>query len=231
MQILKKLVFPALVPMLVGATLFIAACNNGGGGGNNGGGGAQPTPAAPGAPAASGYATTPQPCNTQGNNPNCINQSGYGYSGYQQHILPQSWTHGAWQWPTQWQPQSANCGCQSNYQAVYHQSFGMACAPQAYFNNNNYGGGSGGGVGYSYAAYGISVGIFFNWGASYGPPVNNQNLNIPQTYYGGNNACSGNTVPAQGCNARNRYSCSANYLCQPVGAGSTIGVCVRDEFY
>lgn len=208
----------AAYSLLLGSMLALTACNNGGGGG----GGAQPAadPAAAG-----GYASTPQPCNTQMNNPNC--QANYGYYGYSAHVLPQAWSHGAWQWPTQWQPQVGNCGCQSGYQSVYHQSFGLACAPQAYFGGQ--GGGYGYGSGYSYVSYGVSVGIFFNWGASGGPAVNNQNLNIPQTYYG--NSCSGNSAPAQGCDTRQRRSCGRNYVCQPVGAGSSIGVCVRDYYY
>lgn len=219
MNLLNKL----FVTLLMGSALTLVACNQNDGGG----GGGQPAPAAN--PAVGGYASTPQPCNTQqGGNPNC--QAGYYGGGYGQHVLPQAWQHGAWQWPTQWQPQIGNCGCQSGYKSVYHQSFGLACAPQAYFGGGGGSGyGYGGGGGYSYVSYGVSVGIFFNWGASNGPAVNNQNLNIPQTYYG--NSCGGNSAPAQGCDTRQYRSCGRNLVCQPVGAGSSIGVCVRDYYY
>lgn len=235
MKLLNQVIFAALM----GTALTLVACANGDGGGVS---------QDPNAAAAAGYATTPQPCNTPNviNNPNCLTggyvngQYQYGYQ-YGQAVLPQSWYYGAWQFPSQWQPQVGNCGCQSGYQAIYHQSYGMACAPTAYFNPQNYNSGyNNGGYGYGgvssglsyYLGAGIYLGFQFNWGASYGPSVNNQNLNIPQTYYG--NSCTGNSAPVQGCDTRNYNSCGgqySGYICQPAGGGSSIGICVQDYRY
>lgn len=244
--------FIVALTLLGSLNLISCAKDNGGGGGG--------APADPNA--ANGYATTPQPCNTSNvigaGSPQYAQPAygygyGYGQPGYQQpgyqatavtcqnqqgyygnpHVLPQAWPHGAWMWPTQWQPQVGNCGCQAGYQPVHHTSFGLACAPQAYFNGGAGQPGYGGGVqgGYSYYSYGVSVGIFFNWMASFGPAVNNQNLNIPQTNYGAG-TCGNNTVPAQGCDVRVQNSCgSSTLICQPVGGGSSIGVCVTNSYY
>lgn len=223
-----------ILASLFGATLSIVAC----GGGSNGGGGS-----APADPNASAFATTPQPCNasaqTASTNPYCLQQNpqqgyGYGYGSYgygyqyQQAVLPGSWPYGAWQFPTQWQPQQGSCGCPSGYQTVYHQSYGIACAPQAYFGNNNSYGGASGGAGFGFG--GVFFGVSFNWGSSYGPAVNNQNLNIPQTYYQQGGSCAGSAAPVQGCDTRTVNTCGSGRICQPVGAGSSIGVCVSNYY-
>jgi hypothetical protein len=203
-----------LVAGLTLATLSFAACNKGG---DSGGGGATP-----GAPAAAGtFATTPQPCNTQQVSGQACN--GQAYNGQ----LPNSWQYGAWQWPTQWQPSYGNCGCTAGMTAVYYQSFGMACAPNAYLSNQNNGYNN---YGYSNNGYNNNYGggfnVQFNWGWNFGPSQNTQGNNIPQTNYSNtyNNSCGQQSV-ARGCDVRTANACGYGY-CQPVGGGSTIGICI-----
>jgi hypothetical protein len=132
-------------------------------------------------------------CNTY---PNGIAPGTAGYN---------SWNYGAWTYPNQWQPNTANCGCPIGYRTVYTAGYGIACAPTAYFNN--------------------SYTVNWNWNWSWGSPQNNQWVNTPQNYYtGGNASCMDQT--ARGCDTR-AQNCGSGYFCQAAGGGSVMGLCVR----
>ena len=199
---------------------------------------------APVAPTYGNYATTPQPCNYMsqpGQQPAYgqpgYNQPGYNqpYNGYPNGLPPPgynngyngnngynscsnynvnypyannqqwntpNWNYGAWMWPQQWAPQTGACGCPSGYRPVMSQYYGFSCAPDAYFNN-----------------YSVT---WYNWGYFAGQYQNMQWVNNPQVNFS-NNSC--NQI-AQGCDVR-LNNCSAGQFCQPVGGGSTIGLCTR----
>ena len=181
---------------------------------------------------ADGYATTPQPCNLgnqynngygpnynqnyygpygQYNNTSSVNCNSngqyYGPNGYYRNYYgQQNWYHGAWWWPNQWQPNTGYCGCPIGYMPVYSQAYGVACAPNAYFNN-------------SYV-------VGFNFNYSYGYPQNNHWLNNAQVQY---NAPAMNCMDqtARGCDTR-LQNCPTGAFCQAAGGGSTMGLCVRN---
>lgn len=102
-----------------------------------------------------------------------------------------------------WGGYSAYCGCPAGYVPVGSMSWGFGCAPAHYLNNNYY-------MGWSY-------------------PQNNQWVNIPQISYqtGYSNVssynCYGNA--ARSCDTRVAGSCGAGGICQPVSAGSALGIC------
>lgn len=155
-----------------------------------------------------GYATTPQPCSHNSYYPNqstCqqfYTQFSNYYPNWSSTYSNYSWNHGAWYWPTQVNHLSGYCGCPSGYTPVYGSTFGVSCAPNAYFNH--------------------STVIWVNIGYSWGQPQNQQWLNNPQVQYNGNNP--GCNQVAQGCDVR-MNNCQSGYTCRPVAGGSTIGLC------
>jgi hypothetical protein len=197
-----------LIGAILGSLAVLGCGKSSSGEGSAGGTNPNPTPVG------SGYAATPQPCNIQNQNQlgypqtaNCQNYNNW-YAGWNPNLI--QWSYGTWYWPVQYQVSSNNCGCPAGYYPVYGQTFGIACAPANYFSSNivyfNYGW-----TGYSYWNY----------------PQNGGWTNIPQIPYQGpanQNTCAQNT--AQGCDVR-LNTCPAGSTCQPVGGGSTIGLCVR----
>lgn len=153
------------------------------------------------------YATTPQPCSFNAYYPNqtmCnqfFNQFQTYYPNWGMQYPNMSWHYGAWFWPTQVSHVQGYCGCPSGYSPVYGSTFGVSCAPNAYFNN--------------WSVVWMNVGFFG------GPAQNQAWLNSPQVHYSGNGTCG---QMAQGCDVR-LNNCSAGYMCRPVAGGSTIGLC------
>lgn len=201
--------------VLTAATLV--ACNksddSGGGSSNNNSG---------------DYAATPQPCNGTTSSPNCYyNNNQYPYNQqypYQgQNFCWPSYggncSYGGWQFPTTYNPGNGNCGCNSGYMPVYggwQGGFGYACAPYqnyAQYNRIMYFG--------QFGQYGRYGQFGFSWWST---GQNDRWLNNYQTAYNGGNSCASST--AQGCDVR-LNNCPGGYRCQPVGGGSTIGLCAR----
>lgn len=188
------------------ATISLIACQNSGGGSG-------------GSSANQQYASTPQPCNALnsgsqnafGTPSNCSQYNSY-YSGSANQY---SWNYGAWIWPTQYSASNGQCGCPAGYFPVQSAYYGVACAPNAYQQNNYYGGGL----------------VYFSYGSYQGYWNYSQNggwLNRPQAVYqpAGGTGTSCGTSTAQGCDVRTD-SCPAGSRCQAVAGGSTIGLCVR----
>lgn len=170
------------------------------------------------APSTSTMAVTPQPCNVNSTNGyfpysygNYTGNYGTQTSSYYcqnnqyQGGVPMNWSYGSWYWPSVWQPTASNCGCPIGYFPVFAPSYGVACAPYTYGN-----------------AWGV---VYYNYNYSYGYAQNSYTLNTPQVQYTSPaiNNCVSST--AMGCDTR-LNNCSAGTVCQPVGGGSTIGLCV-----
>jgi len=178
---------------------------------SGGGGNQQPPPNT--TKTNSGYASTPQPCNTQNQNQlpvhtnvNCQQYTNW-YSGWNPNQM--QWYYGPWYWPYQYHISGSNCGCPSGYHPVYGNTFGVACAPVAYLNSKV--------IYYNYGWSGVS---YWNY------PQNSSWLNIPQVPYQGSSLSTCGQVIAQGCDVR-LNTCPSGSTCQPVGGGSTIGLCVK----
>lgn len=178
--------------------------------GDSGSGGA-PAPTGPNQ-IPTGYAATPQPCNTQNSNgyypPNsyCNNYMNTYYNNWQ---TPQWGAAGAWYWPQTIPTSNCNGTCPAGYYPVYGVTFGVACAPMAY----------------------ISFGVVFHqWGQQtpYGTPQNVRVGTGTQDYYSNFNQTSTycSQSPAQGCDVR-LNNCPSGSFCQAIGGGSTIGLCTK----
>ena len=149
-------------------------------------------------------ASTPQPCNNQAQvgypSTGCLNSSYYPAG------TTYNWPNGAWYWPSNYQSSYGSCGCNSGYFPV-QGPFGTACAPSTYFTNYN--------TRIIYMSSGSWPG-YWNYGQNSGW------INRPQATYNSSASCAGST--AQGCDVRLNNCTSGR--CQPVGGGSTIGLCV-----
>lgn len=171
-------------------------------------------------------ATTPQPCNYPGAQPNCQyvngqvnpNYNGYNTNGYYPYYnngyyngyyynnqyysynsyQPNSWYYGSWYWPTQWN----GSGCMSGYQPTCSQGFGVACAPSSYFSYNV---------------------IYFNYGLTYPTQNSPYNANPQMTYQGA--GCP--STAAQSCDTR-ANNCPSGSTCQASGGGSIYGICIKN---
>lgn len=181
-------------------------------------GGGQPAPhpnSAAGMPA--DFAATPQPCNNQNQNgfpqsAQCQHYNNW-YSGWNPNQI--QWYYGAWYWPQYGQVTGYNCGCPNGFYPVSGQTFGIACAPVQYFNSSTLYWNSGWNQNHYQYQY-------WNY------PQNGGYINIPQNHYQGSTQqglCNQNST-AQGCDVR-LNTCPSGSSCQPVGGGSTIGLCVR----
>ncbi|GIL18466.1 MAG: hypothetical protein BroJett040_22170 [Oligoflexia bacterium] len=215
---MKKVLFPSILSLLIG----LVACQKKDDT-NNAVATAQPAPVAVNNQT---YATTPQPCNAGNTYQTTQNGQVYYYSytntglvqtqngcnnynnWYNNGNWNQQYSYGSWYWPNQWQPQTGYCGCPLGYNPVFSPTYGVACAPIAYFN--------------SYVVY-------YNNNWFQGAAQNTLPLNTPQTQYVGPSTTSScyNTA-AQGCDVR-LNTCPAGTVCQPTGGGSTIGLCVRAQ--
>jgi len=158
-----------------------------------------------------GYATTPQPCNTQNQNQwshhQVVQCQNHWYNSWNPNQI--QWHHGAWYWPYQYQASGSNCGCPSGYYPVSAQTFGVACAPVAYFNSN-------------IVYYNVGWGGMSYWNF----PQNGGWINTPQAYYQSPTQSSCEQTTAQGCDVR-LNTCPSGSTCRPVAGGSTIGLCVK----
>ncbi|MGZ3770888.1 MAG: hypothetical protein ACXVCP_12240 [Bdellovibrio sp.] len=148
-------------------------------------------------------------------NLNCINGTAYCnnnmYTQYQGYA-PYPGLYGYPYNYTNYFNQYGFCNCPSGYIATYNGSYGLGCVNtqllQPYYGY------------YSYYQFGYGV-------SSYPAPQTTINYgqysNIPGASNSG--SCSGSLT--QSCLLNQMYSCGTGAMCQPVVAGSNLGICVR----